>query len=89
MCDSLEELDLLFISNNSTSENVWAPTGDEPLLNKRPPGDEVEHDNQSDFTESFNTTIVSDSIEMVDQRKEARKKKLKKSIGETPTRRET
>lgn len=48
--------------------------------------DEVDHDTQSDFVESFNTTIFLDGIDMVNELKQARKKKLKKSVTKTPTR---
>lgn len=34
--------------------------------------------------ESFNATIVSNSTEIVDELKDARKKKLKKSVEKTP-----
>lgn len=46
--------------------------------------DEVDHDTQSDFMESFNTTIVSNSANMVDELNQVRKQKLKKSTEKTP-----
>lgn len=55
-------VDLLFIEKSTTDENAWAPTGDEPLPNEGPTGDEVERKTHSEFMELFNTTIVSDSL---------------------------
>lgn len=58
------------------------------MPSKGPTHDEVNHDIQSDFMESFNTTIVSNSADMVDELKQATKKKLKKSTEKTPYSRE-
>lgn len=81
-----EELDILFIDNNATGKNAWAPMRDEPSRSEVPRGDEFHSGTSSDFIESLNTIVVSDSAVMVEELKEARKKKLKRSFEKTPTR---
>lgn len=48
--------------------------------------DDVEQDTNSEFMESFNTTILSERTEMVDDLKQTKHKKLKKPSGKTFTR---
>lgn len=77
----------MFINNNATSEKALAPTGDEPIPSEGPiPTTDVDYDTQSESMESFNTTILSDATNMVDELKQAKGKKLKKSVEKTTTR---
>lgn len=62
-----EEFDNLFIGNKATSENAWVPTDDEPVPSKRPVQDHIEHDDQLEFMESIDTTILSNATDMVDE----------------------
>lgn len=78
-------MDALFIGNSAKGEKAWAPRGNEPLPSEGSTGDEFYGDTQSDFMESFSTTIVSDSTKMVEELKEARKKKLNQLVEKTPS----
>lgn len=48
--------------------------------------DEDDHDMHSKFMESYNTNLLSDATNVVEELKTARSKKLKKSFEITPTR---
>lgn len=54
-----EELDNLFIRNNTTGKSAWAPTSDDPKPNEGPTPDEDYHDTHSEFMESYNTNFLS------------------------------
>lgn len=67
-----EELDNLFISNSATGEKIWGPTRDEPIpIDEGPITTDGDHDMGSEFMEPFNTTILSDATDIVDELKQA------------------
>lgn len=63
-----------FIGNSATEESVWILTSDEPIPSEGLTGDDV----VIDFIETFDTTIVSDPTDTMDELKQARKRKMKK-----------
>lgn len=77
---------MLFICNSVTHENAQISSGDEPIPSEGPTryNDSVDQENRTEFMESFDTTIESDRADMVDEFKQARKRKLKKFVEKTP-----
>lgn len=80
------ELDNLFTGNSATGENAWAPTTDAPMPSEGPTPNEDACDTHSDYMESYNTNLLSDATDGIEDLKAARGKKLKKSSEKTPTR---
>lgn len=60
--------------------------GWQTYLNEGHIPDDICYDDQSEFIESFNTALLSEGTDMVEEVKQMRNKKLKKSSKETPRR---
>lgn len=78
-------MDNLFICNSATGENAWAPTGDEQIPSKGPTPDDLDQDTRLEFMESINTTVLFDAAD-VEELKNIRNKKIKRSNEKLPTR---
>lgn len=74
----------MFIGNSATGENSWVPTGGEPVPSEETGQAYFDHDDHSEFMESLNTTNNPDDV--VEELKQARSKKLKKTAERAPAR---
>lgn len=54
-------------------EHVRIPTSDEPMPNRSPTGDEVDHESKMEFMASFYATTVPDLADTVDELRENEK----------------
>lgn len=73
-----EDFDNLFIDNSIADENAWASTGDEPIASEgTTPAQRSRSRHSIRFYGVVNTTIVPNAPDMIDELKQARKKKLK------------
>lgn len=68
----------MFIDNSIADENAWASTGDEPIASEgTTPAQRSRSRHSVRFYGVVNTTIVPNAPDMIDELKQARKKKLK------------
>lgn len=76
----------MFIDDSLVGENLLVPTSVEFIPREGPIHSYVDHDSQLEFIESFNIATLSDATVVVDELKQIRNKKLKKSVEIEPTR---